>query len=277
MAQKETRPLIVWDSDDGYVTSVKAHIKWACSNVNMTRTLFERRKKVESRGEYKFVKIIRSEDVNIPSKYLRFRPVCGGDLTDTIDRMTNVYELKYPLTNKHLCCMGKLTPESQTKLCDPRWKFNSPECDTVAKKYCEQYPTDEVCGCMLDSKEYAKSKLVGPPECIDTRCAGNPKAYKTQSMLNRNCPNIVNCVIDKTTLENIENSNISGIEYQQNCGMTLEEAKALLEKQTTNTNTNTTTTLTNSIMNASVGLSLAGTLLILGGIYAIYKGDSSEE
>ena len=155
---------------------------------------------------------------------------CSGDFIDPVKRYANRYIRKYDRKYKMQCCLNKLNPSSTQKLCDPAWKFETTECDDTVSKWCAENPKDPACGCFLDSKEYAKSKLLGPPECIDARCAGNPRAYKTQSMLNKNCPNVVNCKIDKTNIEDIKNSNISGIQYEQNCGISLEDAIKMVEE-----------------------------------------------
>ena len=269
MAQTETRPLVVYDAKDGGVTTNKSNIKWICSN-NAQRPLLQiLRKNVEDKGEYKYSKVIKSSDIKITSESLRFNPVCGGDFFNTIDRLTNRYDLKYNRKFKHLCCMGKLNSTSTQKFCDPKWKFESEECDETARKYCADNPKDPKCGCMLSAEEYKESKLIGPPECIDSRCAGDPKAYKTQAMLKRNCPNIVNCVIDKTTIENIESSTIGGVQYEQNCGISLEEAKKIAKLKSQE---NGSTTLIGNPLTLSLGI--GGLVLISIGGYLLYKNNN---
>lgn len=171
---------------------------------------------------YTFVGRFTTEQLNI-AKADAIK-LCLGDSflgVASEPRYVNKYKRNFDPLFKNSCCMG-LTNDSR---CDPKWKFNSAECDSEARKYCKINQQDiNKCGCMLSEEDYKKTKLLGPPECIDSRCAGNPNSYKTQDMLNRNCPNIVNCVIDQTNISDLKDSEIGSIQYEQNCGISLEDA-----------------------------------------------------
>jgi len=234
---KETRPLFIVDALAGrgmagntnYIIGNAANINkisFECRN-DIGNAVLERKRANPPEG-YVWDKFVFPESYGgVGYKIIEW---CAGDfpITGRIERRANLYRRQYDRNNKSQCCLGKFNPTTATRLCDPAWKFNSEECDGEAKAWCETNPLDPVCGCLMPQSYYESTKLLGPPECIDARCAGNPKAYKTQTMQKRICPNIVNCVIDKTVIENIENSNISGLHYEQNCGMTLEDAKKKL-------------------------------------------------
>lgn len=265
MAIRETRPLVVYDAKDGGVTANKKNIRWICDNTDrpFLQTL---RAQVEAKGEYKYSRIIKSSDIGITSESLRFNPICGGDFISTINRLTNRYVLKYNRKNKHLCCLGKLNPTSRQRLCDPIWKFDSAECDDTARKWCADNPKDPVCGCFLDSKEY--DLTLGPPECVDQRCAGNPKAYKTQSMIKRNCPDIVNCNIENVQFSG-ENIDIS--QLAQNCGKTEAEVRkqldAIRNQRTGSGNDN----VIQGVNDWTLGLGIGGLILVGVGGYMLIQ------
>jgi len=242
MAQRETRPLYLTDAIPGrgisgfpnyVVGSPKTFhlISWECRNAVGNGAL-ERKRTNPPKGYawngYMYPKSWKKKDSDAIE-------LCFGDAWpfSWLQRRTNRFKRMYSLANKHLCCTGQLNTTKQQALCDPAWKFETAECDAVARKYCVSNSGNPICGCLLDSSAYSKSKLLGPPECIDARCAGNPKAYKTQSMIKRACPNIVNCNIDKIDISDLQDSSIGKIEFQQNCGMSLEEAIALAEKKKT--------------------------------------------
>ena len=197
--------------------------------------------------------------------------LCAGDTffgVPSEPRYVNRYKRNYDPNNKMRCCMGDVPYAS---LCDPKWKFNTAECDTEARKYCQANPTSPKCGCMLPESAYKETKLLGPPECIDSRCAGNSNAYKTQDMLNRNCPNIVNCVIDESTISNLKDSKIGAIQYEQKCGISVEDAIAEYEKKKKGESGGGVTESSTNYINlgTNLGLIFGSISIIAGGI--LYK------
>ena len=249
MTEIDTRPLYLTDAKSGqgiagnrnYIIGNPTNfdkIQWECDNAVGIPRLNQKKNNPPEGYEWSNYfthrtwkgKSMTDDDGKLAGRAVDF---CLGDAWpfSWVDRKTNRYKRKYDRKNKAQCCLNKFNSSDKQKLCDPDLKFNTAECDDTVRKWCAENPKDPACGCLLPSEEYAKSKLLGPPECIDARCVGEPKAYKTQSQINRKCPNIVNCVIDKTIIEDIKDSNISGLEYEQNCGMTLEEAIKMVEEQ----------------------------------------------
>lgn len=123
------------------------------------------------------------------------------------------------------CCTGYYdtnAPELAREFCPPNHCFNSKACDATMTEYCRKYwntndKSRELCGCLLPPEEYANSKLIGAPECIDKRCAQNPRAYKTEAQRQNKCQ-IVNCIIDVGGDIDINDSNISEDLFRQQCG-----------------------------------------------------------
>lgn len=95
--------------------------------------------------------------------------------------------------SKSACCAGRINTDFA---CAPEWCFESKACDATMQQYCKnpRNQTRPECGCLLPQSAYEETKLYGPPECVDKRCAGNPQAYQTERQRNRVCE-ITNCVI----------------------------------------------------------------------------------
>lgn len=114
------------------------------------------------------------------------------------------------------CCTGDIDP----KYCENSYR-NPHEsiCDNHMVKYCSNplYSGNSKCGCALPSKEYAT--VIGPPECIDNRCAGNPAAYRLKHQLNPQC-DIVNCSITETQIEALNQANLDNVNLINQCGHT---------------------------------------------------------
>ncbi len=151
--------------------------------------------------------------VNAPSECIKY---CFGDFIKKVPRLRKKYERVYSSKNKLDCCLGKIDSE---KKCHPNWCWENEECDTVVRNYCRTKAgmKDPRCGCLLPQDMYTETKLLGPPECVDVRCAGNPQAYRIKRQQDLNCPDIVNCSIGNITITGTD-SNIDLQAIRQQCG-----------------------------------------------------------
>ncbi|XWV25445.1 putative virion-associated membrane protein [Tupanvirus deep ocean] len=86
-------------------------------------------------------------------------------------------------------------------------------CDNILTNYCATNISDPKCGCLLPASYYTETKLIGLPECIDTRCiTGN--TYKRKDQCNPNC-SYVNCTVD---LNNVDLRYVDKVKIRQLCG-----------------------------------------------------------
>lgn len=154
-------------------------------------------------------------------------PNCLKDLIFKNDRyVKKCQKVLWSETQKLDCMFGDL---GSNKTCAPSWKPNTPEADAEIKKYCKTPAgiKDPRCGCLLPSSYYKDTNILGPPECVDSRCAGNPRAYKTKAQQETNC-NIINCVIKDVNISVSDDSNIDYAQFEQQCGTAA--AKELRDK-----------------------------------------------
>ena len=155
---------------------------------------------------------------------------CFGDTIGKVDRLRKKYKRVYNTRNKLDCCLGSTDTEL---VCDPSWCWESNACDTVIRNYCNttRGKKDPRCGCLLPQAMYEDTKLLGPPECVDVRCAGNPQAYRIKRQRETKCPDIVNCSIGNITITGTE-SNIDIRAIEQQCGSQFaEEVQKMLEEE----------------------------------------------
>ncbi|BCS83723.1 putative virion-associated membrane protein [Cotonvirus japonicus] len=91
----------------------------------------------------------------------------------------------------------------------------SGQCDDILTNYCAQVTTsDPKCGCLLPSSFYnGTSGMIGPPECIDSRCVGTD-SYRKSTQCKPNC-DIINCDIN---INDFNGTNVDKIIYYQKCG-----------------------------------------------------------
>lgn len=144
-------------------------------------------------------------------------PICLKDIILKNDRYVKKCEkVSWSPSLKIDCMFGNL---GSNKTCAPSWKPNTPEADAEIKKYCKTPAgiKDPRCGCLLPSSYYKDTDILGPPECVDSRCAGNPRAYKTEAQQETNC-NIINCVIKDVNIGVSDDSNIDYAQFEQQCG-----------------------------------------------------------
>jgi len=170
--------------------------------------------------------------VKAPTECIKY---CFGDFIKKVPRYRKKYERVYSSKNKLDCCLGKLDSESK---CHPNWCWENDECDTVVRNYCatKEGQKDPRCGCLLPQDMYKETKLLGPPECVDVRCAGNPQAYRIKRQRTLNCPDIVNCSIGNITITGTD-SNIDLKAIRQQCGSEFaEEVQKKLEEAQNPTN-----------------------------------------
>jgi len=156
--------------------------------------------------------------VAFESKKVRSDPdYCFGDAIKPVARTRRkcVRTSGWNPALKLACCLGTRTGG---KYCAPEWCPNSEACDGVILDFCSDPANfdNPICGCALPASEYEKSKLFGPPECVDKRCATNPKAHRLSFQKNPTC-NITNCVIGDIDVA-AGNSNIDISAIKQYCG-----------------------------------------------------------
>lgn len=91
----------------------------------------------------------------------------------------------------------------------------SGSCDTILSNYCQSVLlSDPNCGCLLPSSYYSGNSMIGPPECIDSRCVDVTGAYLTSQQHTEQC-DITNCNISQ---QQMTENNISQSVINQYCG-----------------------------------------------------------
>lgn len=193
---------------------------------------------------------------------------CFGDFIEKTDRLRKKYKRTYDSKNKLKCCLGDLDSETR---CDPEWCWETDNCDTVVRNYCqtEEGQTDPRCGCLLPQAAYEETKLLGPPECVDVRCAGNPQAYRTKRQIDLNCPDIVNCSIGNITITGTD-SNIDLSAIEQQCGSTFaEEVREMIAAGGTAPDNGPSPTKGNFLERTAERLGISSGLLIGGSAVVI--------
>lgn len=126
-------------------------------------------------------------------------------------------ESEFPGTDNDFfnCCTG-ITKQEQ---CKPGYCQNSSKCDDFIKQFClkpENWSKPD-CGCLLPSDKYINPEILGPPECVDNRCASNPQAYKTANQRSNKCE-IVNCSINENQFALLDKAKLGNINLQNQCG-----------------------------------------------------------
>lgn len=141
---------------------------------------------------------------------------CFGDFIKPRKRLRKRYKKVYENRHKLKCCLGDYTSQF---LCHPTWCWENENCDDVLREYCQtaEGQKDKRCGCLLPASAYAETKLLGPPECVDLRCAGNPAAYRTKRQRETVCPDIVNCVMGDIIID-AKDSKVDIDAIEQICG-----------------------------------------------------------
>ena len=142
--------------------------------------------------------------------------LCLGDFITKTKRYRQKYVRAYDPRVKRACCLGELNDEIN---CDPAWCFESDSCDQELRDFCATAAgmKDPVCGCLLPASSYDDTHLLGAPECVDKRCAGNPRAYRTKRQRDMKCPDIVNCSIGNISIVGT-GTNIDLGAIEQQCG-----------------------------------------------------------
>lgn len=127
--------------------------------------------------------------------------------------------------HKLSCCLG--TNNNPSK-CAPNWCPNNKSCDDVILKFCKDPKNfnNPICGCSLPADQYEETKLFGPPECVDKRCAGTPAAHRLDYQKNPTC-NITNCVIGDFNAKASDRSNIDVSLIKQECGPRFEDVRGI--------------------------------------------------
>lgn len=142
---------------------------------------------------------------------------CFGDAIKRVNRKQKkcVKTSGWSSRSKLDCCLGN---RKGGNICDPNWCPNNQTCDAEILKYCSNPVNfdNPICGCSLPTSEYQQSKLFGPPECVDKRCATNPAAHRLSFQKNPTC-NITNCVIGDVDIA-AGNSNVDIGFIKQQCG-----------------------------------------------------------
>ncbi|AGF85646.1 virion-associated membrane protein [Moumouvirus goulette] len=136
----------------------------------------------------------------------------GGNSTNNSVLML----LPGPLDNAKLQCCRDNPIFTQPDYCgDFRGTTCSGQCDDILTKYCAQVTTsDPKCGCLLPASfYYGTSGMIGPPECIDSRCVGTD-AYRKSTQCKPTC-DIIDCNIN---INDFNGTNIDKIIYYQKCG-----------------------------------------------------------
>jgi hypothetical protein len=157
--------------------------------------------------------------VNAGMEYSKRAPpnFCLGDLVNKVNRKRRKCRLNtWKPALKLECCLGT---KSGGKYCAPEWCPNSQACDETILEYCSDPANfdNPICGCALPASQYQDSKLFGPPECVDKRCATNPKAHRLSYQKNPTC-NITNCVIGDIDISGSGAGNIDIEAIKQQCG-----------------------------------------------------------
>lgn len=113
------------------------------------------------------------------------------------------------------CCTGE-TPQ---RSCRPGYCTRSTTCDHFMTQYCAKPKNwrKPICGCLLPAEQYVDPAIIGPPVCVDKRCAQNPAAYQTNVQKDRPC-DIVNCNITEAQFKTLDASQIENINVQNTCG-----------------------------------------------------------
>ncbi|AVL94529.1 putative virion-associated membrane protein [Moumouvirus australiensis] len=121
-----------------------------------------------------------------------------------------------PLENAKLQCCRDNPIFTQPDYCGEfRGTTCSGQCDDILTTYCAQVTTtDPKCGCLLPASfYYGTSGMIGPPECIDSRCVGTD-AYRKSTQCKPNC-DIIDCNIN---INDFNGTNVDKIIYYQKCG-----------------------------------------------------------
>lgn len=113
------------------------------------------------------------------------------------------------------CCTGE-TPQ---RSCRPGYCTRSTSCDSFMTNYCQKPKNwrEPICGCLLPAEKYVDPDIIGPPVCVDKRCAQNPAAYQTAVQKGRPC-DIVHCTIKESEFKTLDQSQIENINIQNVCG-----------------------------------------------------------